>query len=485
MILYNTLTRKKEEFQPLRDKNVRLYSCGPTVYNFAHIGNLRTYIFVDILKRALLFDGYKVKHVMNITDVGHLTDDADAGEDKLEKGAAREKKTVWQVAEFYTAAFKNDIKQLNIKPPSVWSKATDHIKEQITLIKTLEKKGFTYETPRATYFDTAKVPDYGKLAKLKLEEQRAGAGERIGAAVQKDEDKKSPSDFVLWFKRVGKYKNHTMHWPSPWGDGFPGWHIECSAMSMKYLGETFDIHTGGVDHIAVHHTNEIAQSESATGKPFVRFWLHGEFLVIGGGEKMAKSGENFITLQTIVSRKINPLSFRYLVLSAHYHSQLTFTWASLEAAENGLHNLYEAIRHLRDSLEEGKSRTNSALQKPLVESYLADFSAALNDDLNTPQCIALIWKLVRDETVDSSHKELLLKKFDTVFALGLTTRKTPKLILPKEIKTMIEAREKMRAKKQFAEADQLRKKIEKAGYSLKDTVHGIQVEKREGRSKTI
>ena len=295
LYLYNTLTRRIEEFKSIKKNNVGLYTCGPTVYNFAHIGNLRTYVFEDILKRALAYNDYKVKHVMNITDVGHLTDDADEGEDKMEKGSAREGKTAWELAEFYTHAFRLDMEQLNIIKPSIWCRATDHIKEQINLIKKLEKKGFTYATSDGIYFDTSKLKDYGKLANLQNQELRAGVRVDVG-------DKRSTTDFALW-KFSPKLQKRQMEWKSPWGVGFPGWHIECSAMAMKYLGETFDIHCGGVDHIPVHHTNEIAQSEAAYDSSLANFWMHGEFLLMGN-DKMAKSGDNFVTLQTLKEKEI-------------------------------------------------------------------------------------------------------------------------------------------------------------------------------------
>jgi cysteinyl-tRNA synthetase len=296
--LYKTMDREKKLFNPIAPSTVSLYTCGPTVYNYAHIGNLRTYVFEDVLKRVLQYNGYQVNHVMNITDVGHLTDDADSGIDKMEKGAAREGKSAWDIAKFYTEAYQHDLANLNIEPPTTWCKATDHIPEQIALIQKLEHKGFTYRTPDGIYFDTAKLPDYGKLAKLDLKHLQAGTRVDIG-------EKKNPTDFALW--KFSDYDTkRQMEWDSPWGIGFPGWHIECSAMATKYLGQPFDIHCGGIDHIPVHHTNEIAQSEVAEGKPLANYWLHGEFLLIDN-DKMAKSGENFITLQTIKDKGINPL----------------------------------------------------------------------------------------------------------------------------------------------------------------------------------
>ncbi|MEK7623556.1 MAG: cysteine--tRNA ligase, partial [Patescibacteria group bacterium] len=336
LTLYNTLTRRKETFEPLRDKAVGLYTCGPTVYNYAHIGNLRTYIFEDILKRALVANGYDVRHVMNITDVGHLTDDADFGEDKMEKGAKREDKSAWEIAEFYTQAFKKDVQELNILPPDIWCKATDNIAEQIAMVQTLIDKGVTYETADGIYFDTTKISDYGKLARLRAQTLQPGKRVEMG-------EKRNPHDFALWkFSPTGEKRQ--MEWEAFGRKGFPGWHIECSAMSIKYLGEQFDIHCGGIDHVPIHHTNEIAQSETATGKkPWVRYWLHGEFLNIAE-TKMAKSGENFITLQTIKDRGISPIAYRYFLLQTHYRKQLNFSWEALQAAETGLGNLRDQVR---------------------------------------------------------------------------------------------------------------------------------------------
>ena len=341
LTLFNTLTRKKEPFVPIKKNEVGLYTCGPTVYAFAHIGNLRTYIFEDLLKRTLLFNHFNVKHIMNITDVGHLTSDSDTGEDKMLKGAKREKKTVWEIADFYTKAFQSDIKKLNILNPNIWCKATDHIKEQIALIQRLEQKGFTYVAGGNVYFDTSKLEDYGKLARLNLDAEQQ-------SRVDKDENKKNLHDFVLWFTK-SKFEEQEMKWPSLWGEaGYPGWHIECSAMSMKYLGEQFDIHCGGIDHINIHHTNEIAQSEAATGKkPWVKYWLHGEFLVIGKDTKMAKSGDNFITLSTLEQRGYHPLDYRYFCLGTHYRMPLTFSFEALDGAKTARKRLVEKVLELK------------------------------------------------------------------------------------------------------------------------------------------
>src|SRR3989344_3998841 len=342
LTLFNTLSRKKEPFVPIKKGRVGMYTCGPTVYNYAHLGNLRSYIFEDLLKRTLLFNNFKVRQVMNITDVGHLTSDADAGMDKMLIGAKRENKSVLQIAEFYTKAFKEDLSRLSIIPPDIWCKATEHIKEQVSLIKKLEKKGFTYSAGGNIYFDTSKLKDYGKLARLNLNAQKY---ERV----EKDTNKRNPSDFVLWFTK-SKFQDQELKWSSPWGSsGYPGWHIECSAMAIKYLGSQFDIHCGGIDHIPVHHTNEIAQSEAAIGKkPWVRYWLHNEFLVLEG-QKMAKSGENFITLSALQEKGFDPLDYRYFCLGTHYRKPLMFGFEALEGARNARKKLFDKILGVKNS----------------------------------------------------------------------------------------------------------------------------------------
>ena len=453
--LYNTLTRTKEVFRPLKKGKVGLYTCGPTVYNFAHVGNLRTYVFEDILRRVLLYSGYKVKHVMNITDVGHLTSDADEGEDKMEKARrdmlyfkckecgkdspsfmavakeffgslkyennhvecvhcknlntlnkkdlfyiqAKPKFTIEDIANKYTQDFKDDMKKLNLLEPKIWCKATGHIKEMIKLVEKLEKNGLTYKTSDGIYFNTSKFKDYGKLARLDME------GLQEGARVEKNAEKKNPTDFALW-KFSPKGGKRVMEWKSPWGIGFPGWHIECSAMAMKYLGETFDMHCGGIDHVSVHHTNEIAQSEGATGKKFVNYWLHGDFLNVKGGDKMAKSGENFVTLQSLVDRNFDPLAYRYLLLTAHYRSKIDFSWESLQAAQNALHKLYDALG------DYGQAKVCST-------QYDRKFTEVINDDLDMPRAMALVWQLVKDKNIDASCKKSMLLKFDKVLGLGL------------------------------------------------------------------
>ncbi|NQV13476.1 MAG: cysteine--tRNA ligase [Parcubacteria group bacterium] len=453
--LYNTLTRQKEDFKPLADNQVGLYTCGPTVYDYAHIGNLRTYVFEDVLKRVLLYDDYKVKHVMNITDVGHLVSDADEGEDKMEIGARREKKTAWEIAEFYTEAFQKDIAELNILPPDIWCKATDHIKEQIELIGTLEKKGFTYQTDDGIYFDTAKFKDYGQLAKLDIE------GLQAGARIEMVKGKRNSTDFALWkfSPSTSSGKKRQMEWNSPWGTGFPGWHIECSAMAMKYLGEQIDIHCGAVDHLNVHHTNEIAQSEAATGKKFVNYWIHGEHLLVDGG-KMSKSKGNYATLQTVIGEGFNPFAFRYLVLTSHYRSKLNFTWESLQAAQNALTKLYKQVAELDDA-------------RKLDQEYKDKFEAALNDDLNTPQAVSIVWDLLKSDLPAGAKKATLLD-FDKILGLGLD-KKQQLVEIPEKIEKLLTEREKARSDKNWDKADELRNEIEKAGFIVDDTPEGQRI----------
>ncbi len=454
--LYNTLTRKKEEFKVIKDKKVGLYTCGPTVYQYAHIGNLRTYIFEDILKRVLLFNGFKVNHVMNITDVGHLTSDSDTGEDKIELGAKREGKSAWEIAKFYENAFKDDLKKLNILFPDIWCKATDHIKEQIELVKTLEKKGFTYKTSDGIYFDTSKLKDYGKLAKLNLKGLKAGARINLG-------EKRNITDFALW-KFSSSEQKRQMEWKSPWSErGFPGWHLECSAMSMKYLGNTFDIHCGGIDHITVHHTNEIAQSEAATGKKFVNYWLHGNFLVLKY-EKMAKSGE-FLTLQKLIEKNYDPMEYRYFCLNAHYRQELTFTYEALNSAKIAYSKLKENILDIKKSNNKGVDANN----------YREKFLESINDNLNMPRALAVTWDLIKDNKIDNKDRYKALVEFDKVLGLNLDKVKEEKI--PKEISKLIELREKARNENNFLLSDKIRKQINEKGYIIEDTTEGVKIKK--------
>jgi len=460
--LYNTLYRKKQIFKPLKDKKVGLYTCGPTVYLYAHIGNLRTYLFEDILRRTLEYNKYKVKQVMNITDVGHLTSDADTGEDKLEKGAKRENKTVWQVADFYTKHFKKDLKNLNIQEPSVWIKATDTIKEQIDLIKTLEKKGFTYKINDGVYFDTSKLKTYGRLWGNKIEKIKQEM--KAGARIKMVKGKKNPTDFALW-KFSPKTTKRQMEWKSPWGVGFPGWHTECVAMGAKELGIPFDIHCGGIDHIQIHHTNEIAQSETAYNKILARFWLHGEFLLLNKG-KMSKSKGNLTILDDLIKKGINPLAYRYLCLTAHYRSQLIFSEQNLQASQNALDKIYNKIPEL-------KTKTIKPINKKEIKPYQDKFLKLINDDLDMPQALALFWKVLNSKKLSNNEKYLLALDFDKV--LGLNLNNIKKQDIPKKIKELVKQREKYRIEKQWEKADQIRKEIEKLGYNIEDTKKGTKI----------
>lgn len=460
MKLYNTLSRKKEELKPIHDDWVGLYTCGPTVYNFAHIGNLRTYIFEDILQRTLEHNGYMVRRVMNITDVGHLTGDSDAGEEKMEKTAKAEKKSIQDIAQFYTDAFFHDLEKLNIKKPDIIAPATQYIGEQIALIQVLFERGFAYQTKNAIYFDVAKFPEYGKLSGQSLKEKMTGARGEIVV----DQEKRNPADFALWFFLEGKFKSHILRWPSPWGEGFPGWHIECSAISRHFLGQPFDIHTGGVDHIGTHHTNEIAQSEAAYGVPLANIWMHGEFLLINDG-KMAKSEGNFLTLAELEKKGYSPLAFRYLVLGAHYRTKLSFTWDSLEAAKNGLEKLYNHYLELRgEDRKEEKRRDHGTLSL-----WQEKFNAALRDDLNTPQALAVMFDLVKDKDLSVKEKRVLFDSFDQTLGLDIA-RKAEEI--PAQIAEKLSQYQECRANKQFVQSDALRKEIEALGYEVRDTENG-------------
>ncbi|WP_367357032.1 cysteine--tRNA ligase [Mesotoga sp.] len=458
--LTNTMSRKKEVFKPLREGEVGLYTCGLTVYNFAHIGNLRAYVFADTLKRMFLFNGYKVRHVMNITDVGHLTGDEDEGEDKMEAGARREGKTVWEIVNFYTKAFFDDLKRLRIIFPTVTCRATRHVDDMIEMIRKIESNGYTYIAGGNVYFDTSKLPDYGKLARLKLDE------DKMRSRVESDPYKRNPFDFVLWFTRY-KYDSHAMQWDSPWGRGFPGWHIECSAMSSKYLGERFDIHTGGIDHIPIHHTNEIAQSEAAFGHEWVNYWLHSEFLVIGEGEKMSKSLGNFITLQTLIDKGYDPAEYRYYLLGAHYKKQLTFTLEALDGAKSAMKKLATKIGELKES-EAPVGEPNSLL--------LNEFHEAINDDLNTPRALAVLWKVVDSEDLRPGEKLSLIDEFDRVLALGLSEIETD--VIPKEIKELANQRDQVRRDRDWKKADELRELISEKGYEVLDERDGYKIRKK-------
>ena len=463
MQLYNSETKQKEEFKPLNNTQATMYCCGPTVYNFAHIGNMRTYIFEDLLGRTLRLR-YPVKHVMNVTDVGHLVSDADDGEDKMEVGAAREGKSAWDIAKFYEEKFFEDYDALHCTRPTVISRATEHIEEMIALVKTLEEKGYTYRTSDGIYYDTSKFARYVALVgRSRLE------GLKGGARVEMSDEKKNPTDFALW-KFSPKDKQRQMEWDSPWGIGFPGWHIECSAMAMKYLGNTLDIHCGGIDHVSVHHTNEIAQSEAATGQKYVNYWVHGEFLVLRAG-KMSKSGGTFVTLQTLKDKGYDPLDYRYLCLTAHYRTQLEFTYESLDAAHKSLQTLR------KEATSAAKAAGQEALTEKLVEAKNR-FQAAMEDDLNAPKALAVVWEVLRGKELHAAEKVAFLEFADGILALDLFRAEEKEVqSLPAEVEEMLQARAAARLAKDYKKSDELRMALAAAGYAVKDTPQGQQVEK--------
>jgi len=438
--LHNTFTRSVEEFTPINKKLVTVYCCGPTVYDYAHIGNFRTYTMTDFLVRTLKYLGYAVKYVTNVTDVGHLVSDSDSGEDKIEKGAKREGKTAWDVAKFYTEAFLADSKKMNLLEPDVRPKPTDHIPEQVDMVKTLLDKGFAYTIDDGIYFDTSKFPSYGELTGQNLEELKEGA------RVEPNPQKKNPTDFALW-KFSPKGAKRDMEWKSPWGTGFPGWHIECSAMSRKHLGDQIDIHTGGADLIPIHHTNEIAQSEATSGKsPFVKYWVHGQFIMVDG-QKMSKSKGNFYRLADIEEKGFDPIALRYFYMSAHYRAFLNFTWDALAGAQKSLDELRLYAHQHKDESEE-----TIVLKKK--------FQEALDNDLNMPQALAIAWEAART-------CPQLLMEFDQV--LGLDLGRAPKeVVIPEEINALIKKRDQLRKNKKFYQADAIRKEIENKGYTVKD-----------------
>jgi cysteinyl-tRNA synthetase len=470
LFLFNSLTRKKEKFVPLKDKLVTMYNCGPTVYERPHIGNFRAYIFADTLRRALEFNGYKVKQIINITDVGHLTSDADTGEDKIEKSAREKKKSAWEIARYFENLFKEDFKKLNLKKPFKFPRATEHIKEMIELIKILEKKGYTYKISDGIYFDTSKFKDYGKLGNLKKRKD-------LLPRIEVNPEKRNPFDFALW-KFSPKDQKRQMEWQSPWGVGFPGWHIECSAMAMKYLGKTIDIHTGGIDHLTVHHPNEIAQSEAATGKKFVRYWLHVNFLLVEG-QKMSKSLGNIFTLEDIEKRGFSPLAFKYLILTSHYRSEMNFTWQAMASAENTYRNLIENVsgelimdadlRGFHANLRGNKKNVNYSLRESassLRESASKEILNIINNDLDTPKLIAKIWEVLRSNKSFEYKKNFVLLA-DEILGLGL--EKFIKRKIPKKIKDKVLLREKLRKEKNWAMADKIREELLKLGYKIEDT----------------
>ena len=464
MKLYNTMSRRIEEFVPIKENRVSMYCCGPTVYNYAHIGNLRTFIFEDILKRTFLFDGYEVKHVMNITDVGHLTGDGDDGEDKLGKRSRETGESVWDIAAFYTKAFFKDEEDLNIIRPDIVCKATDHIQDMINLIKVLEEKGHTYTSGGNVYFSIDTIPDYGKLAGQSQDEKMSGA--RIAV----DGNKRNPKDFVLWFTN-SKFGEQAMMWDSPWGRGYPGWHIECSAMSMKYLGPHFDIHCGGIDAIPVHHTNEIAQSEAATGTKWVNYWCHGEFLLNDKG-KMSKSSGEFLTLPVVVSHGYNALDYRYFCLSGHYRTQLKFSWEALDHAKAAREKLVSTVSSLKKN-EPSKTLGDKA------QSYYDSFSSAMNNDLRAPEALAQMWLMLKDNDVTDGEKLSLLYSFDRILGLELDkveAKKDEKVGSDEEWK-LVEERALAKKNKDWARADEIRAELLGRGFIVKDTPSGAILEK--------
>ncbi|MEI6532650.1 MAG: cysteine--tRNA ligase [Candidatus Roizmanbacteria bacterium] len=470
MKLYNTLSRTIENFIPLDDHKVKMYTCGPTVYDYTHIGHMRKYYMDDILKHTLIYNGFSVNHVMNITDVGHLQSDGDEGEDKLEKGAKKFNKTVWEVAQFFTDYFNISMDSIGISKPTTVAKVTDNIPEMISLIKKLEEKGHTYITDEALYFDIKSFPAYGNLSRQKIDDKQTGVRDEVVV----DEEKQHPADFALWFFRKGRFADHVMHWDSPWGDGFPGWHIECSALGMKYLGETIDIHTGGVDHIPVHHENEIAQSESITGKPFVKYWVHHEHLMVEG-EKMSKSLGNFVTKDTLKEKNINPYALKLLFLQTHYRQQMNFTWEALSGAQKALENLYENIRTLRSQTQR-TMLSEDKLEK--IDQFRSEFTENVSNDLQTPQAVAVMWQVVKSN-IPSEDKLDLLYEFDHIFHLGLADV-TDIIIeeIPDEIKQLVKMREEVRKNKDFTQSDILRDEILKKGFIVKDTPTGTEVKSK-------
>ena len=462
--VYNTMSRNKDVFQSNKPSKVGMYTCGPTVYNYAHIGNLRTYIFEDVLKKSLEYVGYKVKHVMNITDVGHLQSDGDEGEDKMALGAERENKTVWEIAKFYEDAFFEDCKKLNIKRPNVVARATDHIDDMIKFIQKLEEKGYTYTANGNVYFEIDKFEDYTKLANLPIDELEAGS--RIAV----DPNKKNPLDFVLWFTN-SKFANQIMQWDSPWGRGFPGWHLECSAMSIKYLGENIDIHCGGIDHIPVHHTNEIAQSEGALGHKWVNYWMHGEFLVLDDG-KMSKSSGKFLTLSRIEEEGFNSLDYRYFCLQSKYRKQLLFSFNNLKDAQTSYKRLKEKIATIKSQIDE-----KDVLNKENMNVYNEKFIKEISDDLNMANAFTVLSDVIKAKDLNNKEKFELIKKFDTVLSLNLEASELEKPQINVEVdeelvNRLIVERKEARESKNWARADEIRNELSAMNIELLDTKEG-------------
>ena len=458
---YNTLTRKKEKFEPIEKSEVKIYSCGPTVYKDASIGNMRTNIFQDVLRRVLKYNGYKLKHAMNITDVGHLVSDGDEGEDKMLKSAREENKSPEEIAAHYTKLFFEDLKNLNLEMPEIVCKATDHIQDMLKYVEKLVEKGFAYETSTAIYFDISKLDKYPILSNLNIEDQKAGA------RVEVDKEKRNPQDFALWIKAP---ENHIMKWDSPWGKSYPGWHIECSAMGQKYLGEQFDIHTGGIDLIPTHHENEIAQSKGYCGKVPARFWMHGEYLLIDGG-KMSKSLGNVYLLKDIINKGYDPLSYKLFTYSSHYRNKLNFTWDAIEGASKSLERLKNGYKMHKEGKEE--------VEEEIIKEYEERLHKAINDDLNMPLAMGVVWEVVRNEKKSPKFAELLLK-FDEVLGLKIDEeikKGEEKEEKPEEILKLVEERNKARKNKDWAKSDELRDILQEKGYKVIDSKNGTKIEK--------
>lgn len=458
--VYNTMTRNKDEFISIKSNKVGMYTCGPTVYNYAHIGNLRTYIFEDALKKSLEYVGYKVKHVMNVTDVGHLQSDSDEGEDKMALGASREKKTVWEIAQFYEDAFFEDCNKLNVKRPNVVCRATEHIDDMIRFIQRLEEKGYTYQANGNVYFEIDKFKDYTKLADLSIDELEAGS------RIEVDPNKKNPLDFVLWFTN-SKFTNQIMQWDSPWGRGFPGWHLECSAMSMKYLGDRIDIHCGGIDHIPVHHTNEIAQSEAYSGQKWVNYWIHGEFLVLDGG-KMSKSSGEFLTLKILEDKGYSPLDYRYFCLQSRYRKQLVFSFESLEDAKKSFKALKKRISLILENIIESES-----IDKGKIDSYKEKFKAHISDDLNIANAFTVLLDVLKDNQLNNKEKAMLIEDFDKVLSLDLMKIEKDLSNVDEElVNRLIDERNQARKAKDYSKADEIRNQLLTMNIEILDSKEG-------------
>ena len=454
---YDNYERRQREFVPLSGNEVGLYTCGPTVYDFQHIGNLRTYLFEDLLKRVLVLNGYRVRHVMNITDVGHLTSDADTGEDKMEAGSRRTGRSAWEIAVEYTRVFRDDLAAMNIAEPDVWCKATDHIPEQIAFIRDIETNGYAYRTSDGIYFDTDRQPDYGYLARLDKAGLEAGKRVELG-------EKRSVTDFALWkFSTPGERRQ--MEWESPWGTGFPGWHIECSAMAQKYLGDYFDIHCGGEDHIPVHHTNEIAQTEARAGTRLANFWMHGYFLLLNNA-KMAKSAGEFLRMKSLTDRGYDPMTYRFLCLTAHYRSQMSFSWEAMDAAQTGLERLRRQVHEL------GAAGAPDA-------AFLARFRDDVNDDLQFPKAMTLVWEVLKQPLPDAVKKATVLA-FDQCLGLMLAEWRPRIEVIPPAVETLAQQRLAARQAKNWAESDRLRDAIAALGFNVEDNAGSYKLLKKPG-----